>query len=443
MISFDLTLRDITTFISDLGLEQAGHVAVLYRDIERDDAVLAGLSADLAEERPETFERYFLAPPTGASDIILDFAAGLLVDDGEDRLRPRRFESGGQGWWGAGAVSGDEFLILAVFPEAELLGEIENLTLSATALTVLLIGLVIWRSSRLSRLFARPIEELVSQTERMAGMNFQAAGEVHTNIEEIEMLAQAQEQMRRSLEVVASRQEDLMIAQWMRGEATVRSGVVPEGYELGVLDQAMEAVGGSVFDAEVHPDFPARLSLLLAVVPGEGVAAAYRAARLRSVFETGARLRAPLELQTRLIRGSFADDPESDALLGVCVAELDAAEARLAVLAEPACPALHFAAETGAFRWIESGLPPERIAFAAGDAALFLTRTALHALPPDRARFGRERLEEVVRKHAHDDAETIARSIGTALVEFTGGASPERDRTILVLRRAPQRVTAL
>ncbi|MDJ0848525.1 MAG: SpoIIE family protein phosphatase [Myxococcota bacterium] len=447
VISFDLLLRDITTFASGLGLERAGNVVMVYRDIERDEALLEGLGANRASHanrakgREEALERYFVAPPTGAGDILLDFTAELLVHDGEDRLRPRRFESQDQGWWGAAAGYRDEVMILAVFPEAELLGEFEELTLFATVLTVLLLSLVVWRSSRLSRVFARPIEELADQTERMAGMNFHGSGEVDTNIEEIQILAHAQEQLRRSLEVFASRQEDLLIAKWMRERAMRPSGVAPEGYELGVLDQAMEAVGGSVLDAETHPDSPAQLSLLLAAVPGEGVAAAFQAGRLRSVFQTTVRLRTGLEEQARLIRSSFAGASELDAPLGVAVAQLDAAEGTLAVLAEPACPALHFAAETAAFHWIESGLAPERVPFAAGDTALLLTQSVLHALSPDRARFGRERLEEIVRKHAQDDAETVARSIGAALAEFTDGAAPERDRTVLVLRYAPARAT--
>ncbi len=379
VISVDLLLRDITDFIAGQSLEQSGEVALLYRDLERDEALLEG--RDPGRARQEVLEGYLLAPPAGASEILLDFVAAALAVDPGDRLRPRRFESGGEHWWGATAVYDEEVLILAVFPEGELLAEFEDVTLSAIGLILLLLCLVVWRDSRLSRRYARPIEELADQTERMAGMNFHPSRSVETNIEEIQMLAQAQEQMRRSLEGVASRREDLLIARWLRGEAKISEGV-PMGYELGLLDQPMEAVGGSVFETATRPDSPARLSLLLAVVPGEGVATAYEAGRLRSVFATGVELRTPLEEQTRLLHSHLAGKPELHASLGFCVAELDAAEATLAVLAEAACPALHFASANGRFHWVEPALVPQRIELAAGDTALLLTESVLRALSP-------------------------------------------------------------
>ncbi len=52
--------------------------------------------------------------------------------------------------------------------------------------------------------------------------------------------------------------------------------------------------------------------------------------------------------------------------------------------------------------------------------------------------FGKDRLRDVVRNHAADDAETIARSIVEATHDFRGHDHPADDVTVVVVRhRAP------
>ncbi len=441
VVSFDVLLRDISTFTMDLRLKESGSVTVLYGDELDDELAVIGLPAGVAETPEEAIEKYLLAPPSAVGGPLVDYVAAMTAAPSDTQLEPRRFASGGKQWWGAGARYGSpaRVLILALVPQNELVGQVvQGLAVGVLSSTLLVTLLGIWRSSRLSRQYARAIEELAGQTESMAGLNFEKGAEVRSRIEEIQTLALAQEQLRRSLEAISSRDENLLIARSMRAEEKLVSEGVPAGYELGVFDRCAEAVGGSVFDAAVHPDSETRLSLLIAVVPGEGVTTAYEAGRVRGVFQAAVRLGTSLAEQARQIRGHFEKLPQLQASLAVCVAEVDSKNHTLSLQTD-ACPVVHFAASTGTFRWIEPSVEPERIALGEGDSVLLLTESVLRVLSPARACFGREGLEEFVSAHATTDAETLAHGIGAALDEFSDASPLERDRTLVVLRRVAAR----
>ncbi|MDJ0864867.1 MAG: SpoIIE family protein phosphatase [Myxococcota bacterium] len=436
VITIDVLLRDISTFTMGLRLAQSGSVAVLYGEEDGPELAVVGLPAGLVATREEALERYLMAPASAVGGALVDYLDAMAGDASDSRLKPRSFQSGDDRWWGAAARYGNPagVLIVAIVPQNELVGAVEGLAAGVLAAMVLMAVFAVWRISRVSHQYASSIEDLVGQTERMAGLNFEQGGEVDTPIEEIQMLAQAQEQLRGSLEAISSRREDLLIARAMRAEAKLVSASVPAGFQLGVLDQCSEAVGGSVFDAAARPGSETRLCLLLAVVPGEGIAASCEAERVQSAFQAGVRLDATLEEQARQIGTHVARRPELRAF-ALCVAELDGADSSLAVLTEPGCPVVHFSAAAETFTWVPAGPAPVRIALEHGDSVLLATESVLRALSPERACFGREGLEAAVRRHRDADAETLARGIGAALDAFTDAPHAERDRTLLVFRR--------
>ena len=110
-------------------------------------------------------------------------------------------------------------------------------------------------------------------------------------------------------------------------------------------------------------------------------------------------------------------------------------------------PALHFEAATNEFVPLEStGAPLGVVDHPAyhqgwpftvdvGDLMVFCTDGVVEALDRDGQRFGRARLEEIVRAALPLPVTQIVGRVGAAVQDHYGGGSPPDDLTILTVRR--------
>ena len=72
-----------------------------------------------------------------------------------------------------------------------------------------------------------------------------------------------------------------------------------------------------------------------------------------------------------------------------------------------------------------------------GDLILFYTDGITEAFGLDGTQFGAKRLEEIVLRCQHLPAAELIRALENALAEFTGGATPSDDVTLMVVKRDP------
>ena len=71
--------------------------------------------------------------------------------------------------------------------------------------------------------------------------------------------------------------------------------------------------------------------------------------------------------------------------------------------------------------------------FAPGDAVVFYTDGITEARGAQRELFGQERLDQILLT-TDTSADNILRGILAAVEDFTGGAAPNDDRTLLVVK---------
>jgi sigma-B regulation protein RsbU (phosphoserine phosphatase) len=88
----------------------------------------------------------------------------------------------------------------------------------------------------------------------------------------------------------------------------------------------------------------------------------------------------------------------------------------------------------GLFPTLEIALP-EPIRLEPGDIYAVLSDGLFEAKSPQGMEQGTERICNVIRQHREEPAEVISRRIRVATEEFTHGAPPDDDRTIILIKR--------
>lgn len=247
-----------------------------------------------------------------------------------------------------------------------------------------------------------------------------------------------------------------------RIQVALHAGSLPEvgGWEFHAGNRPSQGVSGDMYQVlerqvsgQEGGEPSAEMVLMVADVAGKGIAASILTATLEALaagpIERGS---APEEvagwLSRQLLRRT---PPEKYATL--FLAALDPA--------------------TGALRWVNAGHPPalllrgwgteaggvpgvERLeasgppvglvpadeyeagetVLAEGDLLLLYTDGLTEAADPEGRELGVEGLEAICRRHAGSPAEELAAALDREIDEFTGGAPPVDDRTVVVLQRA-------
>jgi hypothetical protein len=453
VLCFDVLLKDVSSFTGELKLGETGMVFALHEVLDEDELVIVGVPGG-----PEgsSLEDFLLKPPSVVGGALAKFSSRAFKGRTSERIPPTRFHAEDDDWWGTALktkLSAEhEIWIVALVREGELLASFTdtNIVVAASTAVALLLALLV--SRRLSRSLGGSIEELVQRGERMARLDFAATGELESNIEEIHVLAATQERMRRTLQDLSSRREDLAIAHELRGIRTDPAKVRLPGWEIGVLDEIENEVGGGVYEvARGHSDDAGSpiasghdsLALLVGMVPGQGVIAAQRALRVRDVFRACVRMGgSAAEFHQLLTAGALAElDPL--ARFAASVAILDGPAGGLAGVLDPDIPLLHWRASERSASWHLPADPGDQegtgsfsISVSEGDVVVLLTESVLRTLNPARERYGREGLEAFLGEQPGGDVAAMAEDLRSALTDFGGGYPVESDRTVLLLRKS-------
>lgn len=217
------------------------------------------------------------------------------------------------------------------------------------------------------------------------------------------------------------------------------------GYDMAGVNLPTWAIGGDYFD--YIPLAGDRMGLVVADVAGKGVPAALIMATFRAALRTELRgtddLLAVVEAVDRVLLESTDHarfvtavfgllDPGSGAFTyvncghnppmllraGAGTEILDQGRAALGMLGA-------WRAETG------------RTHLAAGDMLVLYTDGVVELTAPDQAEFGVERLESLLRQHAHEPARQMVAAAIEATRAYTGRTGYEDDFTLVVLKRDP------
>lgn len=328
-----------------------------------------------------------------------------------------------------------------------------------TALIACLVAVIACRA--IAMMIARPIQELVAGTRRIADGQFDAPVHIRRR-DELGTLADSFNEMAQGLkERDGLREERVKIERDLALARKIQMDVLPKelpacpGYDMAAFSLPAEQTGGDIYDLiamaldPVNSGEPAQLVLLLADATGHGIGPALSVTQVRSMLRIGVRLRAGLEDVFSQINRQLCQDLGAERFVTAFLGLLDPSAHRINYHSAGQAPLLHFHAQTHKFEWLDSSMIPLGIDEEAesdgvrlmqmepGDLIVLLTDGFYEYSNAQREMFGQERIAEIILRHHHRPARELLNEILAATRTFANGAPQLDDMTGVIIRRLP------
>ncbi|EXJ15673.1 SpoIIE family protein phosphatase [Imhoffiella purpurea] len=285
------------------------------------------------------------------ADLIMNESLFSLAELSEDpelqRAQAHQLLSGGQGFiehsplLGVMAhihyapIAASDWTLAIVFPESELFGDIDRLTLSAAGIGLIGLLVSLIAMALVARSISRPLRALVHSTGRIAQGDFEAPLPEPSHADEVADLTRSfaamrialrrhLEQLQRATAARERIESELAIAHDMQMSILPkRLPPIPghEGVRLEARILPAREVGGDFYDFFLVD--PNRLCLLIADVSGKGVPAALFMAMTKTLIKGSARYGSDPGEILSLVNDELAADNDSNMFVTVFCGILD------------------------------------------------------------------------------------------------------------------------
>lgn len=459
VIALDVALIEISRFTSSIEVHERGRAFVL-----TEDGRVVGLPRGPRSVSDELIRDSLLKRPEEVGTRLAIDASRALLTAGGPGPDPVRFTSEGQAWWGqsrAFTLPGSERRLLAgvVIAEADLLGEIGTRRLLMGLLVLLFLGVATWRAVGLARRYSRPVEELVAESERIGRGDLEPGEPVVSRVEEVRQLSAAHDRMRVGLQKLLRVERDLQIARDI--QMRTFPDKLPElpGYELAAYSEPADETGGDSYDvigyraAEAEgrnaltQEEAERVVFMLADATGHGIGPALSVTQVRAMLRIAVRMaRGPVEI-LRLLNEQLCADLSSSRFITAWLAALDPRRHTLLTFSAGQAPLLLHRAASDRCEVFDSDTIPlgmfggmkvpekEPLVLEPGDLYAAISDGIFEAADPAGEEFGTERVVELLRAHREAPLAELLDSLRREVEEFTEGAPPSDDRTVILIRR--------
>jgi serine phosphatase RsbU (regulator of sigma subunit) len=446
VLGFDILLEDISAFTMRLGFLSEATVFVVTAH-----GLVIGLPSQMAESSQET-RRGSLLHPVGDLGIPVLHDALTLVPLGESEAA--RFESGGEVWWGGRRTYGPGFEITVAVPERQILAGLQETRLWLGGLIVVILLFALWRASALARRFARPIERLVAESERLSRGDLEPGPAIASPVTELRRLADAQDRMRESLKKLVQLEGELRIARMIQQQTFPQRLPDLAGFECAGFSLPAAETGGDTYDAvgmagdrTPTADGAVRALFLVADATGHGLGPALSVTQVRAMLRMAVRAGRGLEEIVRNLNEQLHDDLESGRFVTAWFGELDARTGLLTSFSAGQGPLLRYDAARGAWEERGSDLPPlgimatvkvevpRPVELRPGDLFLVLSDGFFEAAAPGGELFGAERVQALVERLRAEPAARILEALREAVDAHLAGEPAADDRTALLIKR--------
>ena len=459
VIGLDVLLTDISAFTASLEAAEHGQVVVL-----TDNSRLIGLPRhprfrQMADQLAALLKR----PGEIDLPIVVD-ATRALSNRPQGERGPMRVISSGVPWWvdmTPFPLAPDRRLSMAVMvPESDLLGGLGGLRLGIVLVMAIALGLAIVRADRLARRYARPIEALVKESERIARGDLDHGPTVRSTIREVHRLADAHERMRGSLQTLLKLERDLQVARRIQQDTLPERIPIVPGFDVEAWNEPAEETGGDTYDVigcdrppgdegpRLSGERAERAVLLVADATGHGIGPALSVTQVRAMLRMAIRVGEDLGAIIRHVNAQLCADLSDGRFITAWLGEIDARDGTLTGFSCGQGPLLYYRAaddrteviETdaiplGCFEDLPVTVPSPR-PMDPGDVFVVLSDGVVEAENASGERFGTERVIDVIaRRHAEPAADIVA-ALREALAAFADGTPADDDRTVLVVRHS-------
>jgi len=221
---------------------------------------------------------------------------------------------------------------------------------------------------------------------------------------------------------------------------------VVAGYDMHASFLPASLTGGDTYDLLAVEQ---GLLVVLGDAAGHGLAPALAVMQMQAMLRMALRLGATLESAFIQVNDQLVQTLPDGLFVTAFIGLLDAARHRVRFLSGGQGPILHFRAAAGvcaAYRAtsfplgampIGSLRPAVEFEMAPGDILVLLTDGIFEYVGPDGDMYGRQRVEQLVRRCHREPASALADLLLVDLREFARGAAQQDDITIVLLKREP------
>jgi serine phosphatase RsbU (regulator of sigma subunit) len=458
VIAIDLLLTEISKFTTALRVGEFGAVMVL-----SDQGRVIGLPRHSRSLAPERQLGMLLKSPDDLGIRVVTDATRALTSRSPGPAGPTPLVSEGDAWWAQMSPfqlgPTRQLTIEVMVPESDLLGNLGYLRLGI--LLVMLAGLVlaIGRTVRLARLYSRPIEALVRESERISRGDLEPGPAVVSSIREVHRLAEMHGRMRASLQTLLKLEGDLRAARRIQQDTLPERIPVVPGFDIDGWSEPAEETGGDTYDVIGYHRVPdarvlrrsareaERVVLLLADASGHGIGPALSVTQVRSMLRMAIRVGADLPAFIRHLNAQLCADLTDGRFVSAWIGELDAHERTLTGFSCGQGPLLYYRAAEDSCIVLETDTVPlgcmddlevtlrAPLRMEPGDVFAVLSDGVVDAADAKGERFGTGRVIDVLTRHRKSRAAEMMSALRHALAHFTHGVPADDDRTAVIIKR--------
>ncbi|MCC7483566.1 MAG: response regulator [Burkholderiales bacterium] len=198
VVAFDVKLLDLSRFTSRLKVGERGRAALL-----TDDGRLIGAPAHPGIRGEEDIKRVILRTPAESGFPVIAAALAQWEHAARPYGRVDRVAVGGETWFArfeSARIGNGHVIVASVAPAGEFLpASSRDLVATFLAILAAVIALGVYSAARLARGVSLPLEGLVGESRRIAGMNLEHPSAIRSRLTEVMALVATQERMRVAL----------------------------------------------------------------------------------------------------------------------------------------------------------------------------------------------------------------------------------------------------
>ncbi|MBC8107021.1 MAG: SpoIIE family protein phosphatase [Anaerolineae bacterium] len=376
------------------------------------------------------------------------------------------FDSGGERYLGQSfdlrptEAEGGQLILASSLDHA--LAPLRTLQKQIVLCTLIACGVAVLACQWIARRIARPIQQLVDGTQRIAAGQFDQPVDAQRG-DELGKLAKAFNEMSAGLkerDVLRDErtkvQRDLALARKIQMDVLPK--IVPPcvGYDVAAYSLPAEQTGGDIYDlvALTLEDGEAMngqppIVMLLADAAGHGVGPALSVTQVRAMLRIGVRLRAHLGEVLEQINRQLCQDLGAERFVTAFLGLLDPNTHIVTYQSAGQAPLLHFSAREEDFKWLGSSQIPlgideqpdsmgtQQITLEPGDLVVLLTDGFYEYPNTAGEQFSTQRVADVIRTNYGKPAKEILAELLIATRTFAEGAPQMDDMTALIIKRQP------
>lgn len=445
VVTADVSLDGLTKLISSVKVLDTGYAALLSRNgmilaHPLKDSIMNDTFFSIAESRNDPAMREL----------------GRKMISGETGFVLYKSLVGTRSWMYYAPIRSTGWTLAVVFPEHELLKHTRQLSLTMATMGFIGVALLIFAIVYITRLIIQPLRTLADAADEIAKGNFDVALPEVNSGDEVGMLTQDFEMMRKSLkDYVQNLTETTAAKERIQSELKMATNIqasllprifpaFPTHLEFDVFASMVPAkeVGGDFYDFFFIDD--KRLCFLIADVSDKGVPAALYMMVAKTLLKSeGQRLKQPDQILESVNR-TLAMDNDACMFATVFLGILDTSTGEVCFGNAGHNPPLLVNEAGVAYLTMQSGLmigpiedtvyKTESLILKPGDTLFLYTDGVTEAKNPQDALFGEDRLLSALTAAAHKDLTEIVQHIGDEVAKHADGAPQSDDITMLVLR---------